>query len=119
MSQTMPFFPRQSVVGTGVEYTSEPFDVSRFQTLNVELRVVGLIGTDPVVVARLETAAELSSLVWSTAKTFTTITAGSVTEVEVLGPGDMSQYVRGHLSMSGGANVALTFSMIGVAREGT
>ena len=119
MSQMMPFFPRETVVGTSVEYISEPFDVSRFQTLNVELKVVGLIGAGPVVIARLETAAELSTLVWSTAKTFTTITAGSVTEVEVLGPGDMSQYVRGHLSMMAGVNVGMTFSMIGVAREGT
>lgn len=119
MGQTIGFFARQTVVGTGVIYLSDPFEVSAYEALNLQLRVLGVIGTDVQIVVKVETAPELNvSGAWSTAKTFPTITGGSVTHTGSLTAADLSQYARGSVEMLMGADMAMTFSLIGVAREG-
>jgi hypothetical protein len=119
MGQSMPLFPRQTVVGTGLAYWSDPFEVSAFEALNLQLRVFGVIGTNVVILVRIETAAELSVVDgWTTVHTFSPINMGPQTQAGSLTAADLSQYVRASVEMQMGTDVAMTFSLIGVAREG-
>jgi hypothetical protein len=119
MGQSIPFFVRQTVVGTGVVYYSDPFEVSAFEALNLQLRVFGVIGTNVQILVRIETAAELNVADgWTTVHSFPLITMGSQTQAGSLTAGDLSQYVRGCVEMQTGIEVAMTFFLIGVAREG-
>ena len=118
MGMVVSLFPRQTVVGSGgvVNYLSEPFDASQYDSLNVEFRVFGLIGTAPTINASLETAAELHASTWGTAVSFPMVNSAPTVITQNLSNTTMSQFIRAKVSINA-SDHALTFSMIGVARE--
>ena len=115
MGMVLPFFARQTVVGV-TEYLSEPYDVSQFESVNLELRIQGLIGASPTVVAQMLTAAELSSSNWYGALTFVTVSAAPTIISGSLDSTDMSQFVKAKITVAG-TGPGVTCSLIGVARE--
>ena len=118
MGMVVPFFPRQTVVGCAspVNYYSEPFDASQYDSINVEFRVFGLIGTGPTITASLQTAAELHASTWATAVSFAAVVAAPTVLTQNLSNTTMSQFIRAKVNVNA-SDHALTFSMIGVARE--
>jgi len=118
MGMVVQLFPRQTVVGAGglVSYYSDPFDSSQYDSINVEFRVFGLIGTAPTITASLETAAELHASTWATAVSFGAVSVAPTVLTQNLSNTNMSQFIRAKVDVNA-LDHALTFSMIGVARE--
>jgi hypothetical protein len=112
--QTIVFYPKYtSLVGaasTGQIYYSDPYDVTRFKTLEVEtlLEVVSGAGT---VAARLEQSSDLLS--WSEVAGSGNLTAGTV---DVMSKSDPARYVRVKITVVT-ANVVATLWCKGVARD--
>ena len=118
MGMVVPFFLRQTVVGAAepITYYSEPVDASQYESVNVEFRVFGLIGTAPTILAALETAAELHAVTWALSASFAEVHSAPAVFTQNLTNSTMSQFVRARVSINE-SDHALTFSMIGVARE--
>ena len=97
MGTVVPLFSRQTAVGAdaqSVSYLSEPYEASQYDSINVEFRVFGLIGTAPTIYAYLETAAELHSASWTTSYSFPSLNSAPTVLSANLANTDMSQFVR-------------------------
>ena len=81
------------------------------------LQVFGLIGTSPTVIARIESAAKVNFGLWDTVTTFPAVTSAPVTHQQSANP--HNRFVRAVVEFSSATPTdhAMTFQMIGVARE--
>jgi hypothetical protein len=124
MAMVVPFFPRQTLVGRSIQgafgYYSEPFDLSQYSNLGIEVNVFGYIGagTQQVQVS-FESVGSLESGSWleQTDGGFTTIAGAPILAgSRYMGFNNFGRVQVRFLS-NNTDDQAITLSVIGVARE--
>lgn len=122
MAMVIPMFPRQTVVGAdNTEYYSEPFDVSEYAGMNVEVQLFGLIGSaTPSITVHIQSADSLHTAdsLWDATHSFSAMDSAPQLSNAVISTNDAGRFVRARVVVNGGSSDnAATFSVIAVARE--